>query len=53
MKSKKIKQKDRKNESMLEHLQKINAEGIRNDPSGSYTGVPEDGEKPLQDADDI
>lgn len=30
-----------------------NASNIYSDVLGSYTGVPEDGEKPVQDADDL
>lgn len=30
-----------------------NKEGIPSDVLGSYTGVPEDGEEPIQDADDL
>ncbi len=31
----------------------IDSEPSKSDPLGMYTGIPEDGEEPIQDADDL
>ncbi len=37
----------------LKVTKKFNAKEIKSDVTGSYTGIPEDHEKPIQDADDL
>ena len=35
-------------------LRRLEADGVsRNDPQGSYTGRPQQGDRPVQDADDL
>jgi len=48
--------KDKKNEQEVLDaitLRSDNTENIHSDVLGSYTGVPEDGGRPIQDADDL
>ena len=49
----KIMQKNKK-DKQKELIEKMKTKPSRNDPDGSYTGVPlTPGEKPAQDADDL
>ena len=41
------------NEKKLKNQLKNNMKSSEFDPFGSYTGVPSDGEKPVQDQDDL
>ena len=50
MKEKKNKQSQQRDRAQRERNKK---EKIPSDVLGSYTGVPQDGEKPAQDADDL
>ncbi|EEG28484.1 hypothetical protein CLOSTMETH_03865 [[Clostridium] methylpentosum DSM 5476] len=50
MKEKKNKQSQQRDRAQSERNKK---EKIPSDVLGSYTGVPQDGEKPEQDADDL
>ncbi len=45
--------KSRKNEEKLRDRNTIDDEQFDFDPLGSYTGVPNDFGKPVQDADDL
>lgn len=48
------KDKKTKQETMeATNINPKNSEEIYSDVQGSYTGVPEDGERPIQDADDL
>lgn len=49
-----MKQKNKNaTEKALEITENFNTEEIPSDVNGSYTGCPEDGERPIQDADDL
>ena len=50
-----MKEQKKKKEATLEpkNINSLNPENIYSDVLGSYTGVTEDGEKPIQDADDL
>ncbi len=41
------------NKEMAEPLGSNNDDSIKSDVNGSYTGYPEDGGQPIQDADDL
>ena len=49
--------KDKKEKNWIAPLplgpENLNNPMIRTDPFGSYTGLTKDGEKPVQDADDL
>jgi hypothetical protein len=52
--SQKRKHSSRKKAVSAEAKRELGAETIsKTDPFGSYTGISEDGEKPVQDADDL
>lgn len=49
----KEKQNDKKETQEAKNINPHNPENIYSDVLGSYTGSPADGERPIQDADDL